>query len=243
MIDLDFTCRFIAGFEGFVGDVYLDSAGVETIGYGETSRDVIERYRSTGISQADALALLGRRVQGFADEVEACITNKGDLTPNRHAALTSFTYNIGVGALQESTLLKRFNAGDMDAVPGELSRWDKAGGQTLAGLTRRRTAEGDLFRGAGGGGGAPPPKQPPTLASGAGAPPWPGRLLANPTAGDDVRTMQQRLADRGWAIKVDAEFGPKTATVVEKFQTEKGLTVDRIVGPTTWAALWAAPVT
>ena len=97
MIDLDFTAKFIAGFEGFVGTVYLDAVGVETIGYGETRRDILERYRQSGISEQDAMELLKQRVQEFADAVEVRITNSAALTPNRHAALTSLAYNIGAG--------------------------------------------------------------------------------------------------------------------------------------------------
>src|SRR4051794_27461225 len=133
MIDQEFTARFVAGFEGFVGHVYRDAVGVETIGYGETRRDVIERYRNSGMSQADALELLKRRVQEFADAVEACITNKAALTPSRHAAFTSFAYNVGVGGFRDSTACKRFNAGDLAGVPEALGWWNKGGGQVLEG--------------------------------------------------------------------------------------------------------------
>lgn len=79
MIDLESTAAFIASFEGFVDDVYLDAVGVETVGYGETRRDVIERYRGRTIPKDEALQLQERRVQEFVDAVEASITNRSAL--------------------------------------------------------------------------------------------------------------------------------------------------------------------
>lgn len=60
---------------------------------------------------------------------------------------------------------------------------------------------------------------------------------------DGIRTLQQRLRDRGWRISVDGKFGPQTRDVVRKFQHEKRLRVDGGVGAQTWAALWEAPIT
>jgi GH24 family phage-related lysozyme (muramidase) len=254
MIDPDFTAMFVAGFEGFVGQVYRDAVGVETIGYGETRRDVIERYRRSGISQADALALLKRRVQEFADAVEGSITNPSALTPHRHAALTSFAYNVGVGQFQESTACRRFNAGDFGGVPEALSWWNKAEDQVLEGLTRRRTAEGQLFQqdddpsaGGGGGGGQSIRQQqsqgPPLRQEIPECPPWPGRMMCQGEDGDDVRDAQSRFRQRGWGLAADGVFGPKTDATVRKYQAEKALVVDGIIGPTTWQALWTAPIT
>jgi lysozyme len=254
MIDVDFTVTFIAGFEGFVDHVYRDAVGVETIGYGETRRDVIERCRQSGISQQDALELLKQRVQEFADAVERCITNTSALTPARHAALTSLAYNIGVGGFRDSTACKRFNAGDLAGVPEAMGWWNKGDNVVIEGLVRRRAAEGALFSE-----GAAPAAGPvehlvvtdPGAGNdvlregdhGEGVPPWPGRLMQGGVDGDDVRQVQRRLADRGWAIVVDARFGPKTDGIVRAFQGEKALLVDGVVGPRTWESLWAAPVT
>lgn len=91
--------------------------------------------------------------------------------------------------------------------------------------------------------GAPTPPSP-----GPVAPPWPGRYLrytpGTPMVqGADVHTWQQRMRDRGWAIGVDGAYGPASATICGKFQADKHLAVDRIVGPVTWAAAWTTPVT
>jgi N-acetylmuramoyl-L-alanine amidase len=60
---------------------------------------------------------------------------------------------------------------------------------------------------------------------------------------DDLRTWQQRMADRGWVIEADGLYGPHTALVASAFQSEKGLTVDSLIGKDTWAAAWTAPIT
>jgi peptidoglycan hydrolase-like protein with peptidoglycan-binding domain len=76
-----------------------------------------------------------------------------------------------------------------------------------------------------------------------GMEPWPGRYLELGSEGDDVRTFQRRLAERGWRIAVDGVFGPETQVVVDRFQHQKHLDNDGIVGPSTWRAAWRAVVT
>lgn len=147
MIDLEFTANLIAGFEGFVDHVYRDAVNVETVGFGETRRDVIERYRGSRISRDQALELLKRRVQEFADGVEAHITNRSALTPARHAALTSLAHNIGANGVAKSTTCTRFNAGDLDGACEAMALWNKGAGNVLPGLVCRRAAEMALFRG------------------------------------------------------------------------------------------------
>jgi hypothetical protein len=93
------------------------------------------------------------------------------------------------------------------------------------------------------GGGAP--VSPPTAPSGpaSGAPPFPGTLLVNYTAGHGTATWQQQMAARGWYIQVDDQYGPQSEQVCRGFQAEKGLDVDGVVGPITWDAAWTLPVT
>ncbi len=76
-------------------------------------------------------------------------------------------------------------------------------------------------------------------------PRWPGRslLLTSPLMqGADVREWQARMKERGWAITVDGQYGPQSQAICEKFQREKGLVVDGVVGPKTWSAAWDAAV-
>lgn len=75
------------------------------------------------------------------------------------------------------------------------------------------------------------------------APPYPGVQLRRGSSGTDVTVVQTQLSARGWTIGVDGSFGPGTERVVRTFQKNKGLKVDGVVGPATWAALWDLPVT
>ncbi len=83
----------------------------------------------------------------------------------------------------------------------------------------------------------------PTPAPVTSAPVYPGQLTRRGSVGPRVRTIQQRLKDRGWRITVDGVYGPATEAVIRAFQREKRLGVDGVVGPRTWAALWTTPIT
>ena len=89
------------------------------------------------------------------------------------------------------------------------------------------------------GGVSPNPAPKPT------APPFPGRILHYPPVmgGNDVHMWQAQMHKRGWNIGVDGWYGSQSRTVCTKFQTEKKLHVDGTVGPQTWKATWASPVT
>ena len=104
-----------------------------------------------------------------------------------------------------------------------------------------------------GGSSAPVAPAPPSSAPGAPqgrpggtAPPWPGRYLKHSSplmSGEDVHAWQSQMHARGWAIARDGFYGSQSAGACEAFQREKGLAVDGIVGPATWAATWEAPIT
>jgi len=131
-------------FESLQLTAYICPAGIPTIGYGHTATVTIEDVK-TGktITEEEAEALLKQDLEGSERAVERYVSVP--LTDNQFSALVSFTFNVGSGSLKNSTLRKKLNAGDYDSVPGELSRWVKAGGKTLQGLVRRREAEGRLF--------------------------------------------------------------------------------------------------
>lgn len=59
----------------------------------------------------------------------------------------------------------------------------------------------------------------------------------------DLKRWQARMEDRGWTITPDGLYGNRTATVARKFQAEKGLSRDSLIGKRTWDAAWEAPVT
>jgi len=126
-------------FEGFEDTAYLCPANVWTIGYGRT-KNVKEGDR---ITEPQAERDLQEELQEFGAQVLGVVDVS--LLQNEFDALTSWTYNLGVGNLSSSTLLKKLNAGDKDSVPSEMLRWNKAAGKVLAGLTARRQAEADLW--------------------------------------------------------------------------------------------------
>jgi lysozyme len=126
-------------FEGCKLAAYLDSVGVPTIGYGHT-RNVALGMTCT---QEQAEQWLQEDVQTSADAVNRLVTV--ELTQQEFDALVDFTFNLGAGNLQHSTLLRLLNSGDYKSAAGEFQKWDKAGGKVLAGLLRRRQAEEDMF--------------------------------------------------------------------------------------------------
>ncbi|MBW4463085.1 MAG: lysozyme [Nodosilinea sp. WJT8-NPBG4] len=96
-----------------------------------------------GISAAQAKALLEQDLQPIRQEVDNLVAV--ELTNNQRAALASFMYNVGPQTFAESTLLKKLNAGEYDAVPAELMKFIRAGDEELPGLVTRRQAEIELW--------------------------------------------------------------------------------------------------
>lgn len=130
----------IKKWEGCSLSAYRDVANVLTIGYGSTGSHVKPGMR---ITEFQAESLLKNDLDRFERAVEKLV--KVPLTDNQFAALVSFSFNVGVGALQSSTLLKKLNAGDYASVPSELMKWVNAGGKKVNGLINRRRADGALF--------------------------------------------------------------------------------------------------
>lgn len=131
--------------EGFRGRVYLDVAGIATIGYGH--RLLAHEGFPNGISEPQAETMLRADVHG-AEQAVSCLV-KVPLTHGQFDALTDFCYNLGSGRLASSTLLKVLNGGRYEAAREQLLLWDQAGGEVQAGLKARREAESGLWGGAG----------------------------------------------------------------------------------------------
>lgn len=128
-------------FEGLELNAYQCAAGVWTIGYGHT-KDV---QQGMTISEARANEMLAEELNEYESYINGLVTV--ELNQDQFDAMVSWVYNLGVGNLKASTLLKVLNAGDYDGVPAQMMRWNKAGGKVLEGLTRRRQAEADMFSG------------------------------------------------------------------------------------------------
>ncbi|GHC79294.1 lysozyme [Limoniibacter endophyticus] len=132
----------IKRWEGVRLVAYRDVAGVLTIGYGHTSNAGAPKVTpGMKITEAEAERILQTDLRKFEKRVSELV--KVPLNDNQFAALVSFDFNTG--ALHKSTLLKKLNAGDYDAVPVELMKWVNAGGKRVQGLVNRRASEAGLW--------------------------------------------------------------------------------------------------
>ena len=131
--------EFIKDFEGCKLEAYQCSGGVWTIGYGHT-RHVQEGDK---ITNKEADAFLVKDIEMVEHHVDRLVNVH--LLRNEWDSIVSWCFNLGCGNLRSSTLLVQINEGNLDKVAEQIVRWDKAGGKVVAGLTRRRKAEADLF--------------------------------------------------------------------------------------------------
>jgi len=127
--------------EGFRNRVYLDVAGVPTIGYGH--RLLNPESFPRGVEEAQAAAILACDVREAEEAVQRLV--KVPLTQGQFDALVDFCFNLGAGRLANSTLLKVLNGGRYEEAGEQLLRWDLAGGVENTGLKARREAEFALW--------------------------------------------------------------------------------------------------
>ncbi|MGL4407393.1 MAG: lysozyme [Zoogloea sp.] len=126
--------------EGLRLDAYPDVVNVWTIGYGHTGPDV---HPGLTITQAQAEQLLKQDLARFEQGVSQLV--RVSLNDNQFAALVSFSYNLGLGNLRNSTLLRLLNQGDYAGAALQFPRWNRAGGHVVQGLVTRRKQEQALF--------------------------------------------------------------------------------------------------
>ncbi|WP_327857193.1 lysozyme [Acinetobacter guillouiae] len=136
--------NLICGFEGLELKAYDDGVGVCTIGYGTTiypHGKAVQYGDTCTIEQAKNYMQYDLR--RFEQAVTAAVNVP--LNQNQFDALVSLSYNIGIGAFKNSTLLKLLNASDYQAASHQFDVWIKAGGKTVQGLVNRRAVEKLLF--------------------------------------------------------------------------------------------------
>ena len=133
--------KLIKSFEGLRLTSYVCPVGVITIGYGHTENVLA----GAKITEKEADALLKQDLVKFEKAVLNYVTI--DLNQNQFDALVSFCFNVGAQAFKSSTLVKRLNNGENPNIVAaeELPRWNKGDGKVLEGLSRRRSAEVELF--------------------------------------------------------------------------------------------------
>lgn len=133
--------KFIKNCEGLRLSAYRCSSNKLTIGYGHTN----------GVREGDRITK--EASERFLDEdlkvYESAVNRlvRVALSQGQFDALTSFTYNVGVGAFCSSTLLKKLNGGDYTGAACEFGKWVYSGGRVSLGLQRRRLGEQKMFKG------------------------------------------------------------------------------------------------
>ena len=184
-----------------------------TIGYGHYGSDVLP---GMSITQAQADALLMQDLMRY----EAAVSDAGlKLNQNQFDALVSFAYNCGCGNLK-----KLVKGRDTQQIADAMLMYNKSGGNVLAGLTKRRQAERDLFTS-----GMTEKKTGNPYAE-------PTKSVRLNSKGNDVRWLQYELNQRGYKLIVDGIAGDKTISALIDYQTKNNLVPDGICGPLTRAS-------
>lgn len=141
----DVGLTLIKRFEGFSPTIYLCPAGYPTIGYGHLVKPQERTRFAAGIDEAQGEDLL--RLDARIAESAVLRLIRVPLTDGQFDALVSFTFNLGAGALQRSTLRRKVNREEHAAIPRELLKWVRSGSNVLPGLVRRRKAEAACYTG------------------------------------------------------------------------------------------------
>lgn len=146
-MNLDIAAELCRTFEGFRSKPYLCPAGIPTIGYGSTyyadGRKVSLDDQPITREEADAILLHELNTTYAPGVMRQC----PQLWKNKQAfnAVVDFTYNLGIGRLQTSTLKRKINAEDWHGAKEQLMLWVRGGGKVLPGLVKRRQAEAALL--------------------------------------------------------------------------------------------------
>lgn len=156
---IDIIKRFESLHDGDLSVIGLQPkmcpAGIWTVGYGRALTDhngnflkgesgrkaAYNLYGSLSVSEAEDM--LKEDLDTFSKGVDKLV--KVDINDNQFSALVSLAYNIGLGNLRNSTVIKRLNAGDTQGAAEAILWWNKASGKVLRGLQARREAEKELF--------------------------------------------------------------------------------------------------
>jgi lysozyme len=144
----DAGVALIKQFEGLRLAAYLDSVGIWTIGYGTTVYPNGKKVaKGDTCTEAQANEFKANDLKKFVPAVSSLI--QVPVTQNQFDALVSLTYNIGVGAIGGSTLIKKLNAKDYKGAAEQFLVWNKGrvNGvlQVIPGLTNRRIKEKAYF--------------------------------------------------------------------------------------------------
>lgn len=133
---------FIAGWEGKRNHAYLDTIAnppVWTVCYGQTGS---KAYKGAYYTDTECEAMLRQSVGEYYSRISACMSDSVPISVQ--AALLELAYNVGSGAVCNSTAMRKANAGDYSGACAELDKWVNAGGKRVRGLVNRRNASQDM---------------------------------------------------------------------------------------------------
>lgn len=143
----EIAVSLIKEFEGFKSQAYIDTDGTPVIGYGLSKIAGKPVQLGDRISPERADAALKSHLQEINQELAKIV--KVNLNESQKSALASISFNVGVNGIKNSTLIRKINNQDFAGAANEFLRWDKANMRgrlvQLPGLTRRRSAERQLF--------------------------------------------------------------------------------------------------
>lgn len=131
--------EIIKKYEGFRADPYYCVGGYCTVGYGH----VLPKGTKKSVTKEEADELFEKDLAKTESAVSRLVVQR--LTQNQFDALVSFTFNLGPGTLQRSTLRRKINRGEMQDAPREFLKYVYASGKKWPGLQRRRATEASLF--------------------------------------------------------------------------------------------------
>ena len=141
----DKCINMIKHHEGFVRKPYQDPIGLWTVGVGHLIGDgkKLPKEWNKEFTNEEVDNILCEDLERF--EIGIQRLTKVSLTQSQFDALVSFSFNVGLGNFQSSTLRSKLNRGDYEGASNEFPKWRKAGGKILKGLVRRRADEKALF--------------------------------------------------------------------------------------------------
>jgi lysozyme len=142
MSALEILLKLIRDSEGCKLTAYQCPAGVWTVGYGYTGKDIKKGVTWTQEKADECLLVTAMAVLDRAIKYSPILATAN---MKKQAAIADFIYNLGVGNYSKSTLKKQVDAGNWMAASSEIKKWNKAAGKELKGLTIRRQKEAALL--------------------------------------------------------------------------------------------------
>lgn len=136
--------ELICSFEGLALTAYDDGTGCWTIGYGTTrypDQTPVKAFDTCSVQQANSY--MQHDLQKFENAINQAV--KVMLNQNQFDALVSLSYNIGINAFKNSTLVRNLNAANYQKAAEQFDVWVYASGKRMQGLINRRAVERALF--------------------------------------------------------------------------------------------------